>query len=118
MGLYHSNNNIWRFFVCSDDGLQALCAARSDESGKFVFKGITCGRYVVVPFYRSTEVTFDVVPSNMSISVGHANLQVSETFRVAGFSVIGRVLDTQGKSIPSATVLLDGIERAVTDAHG
>jgi hypothetical protein len=43
---------------------------------------------------------------------------VSEPFRVAGFSVEGRVVDVDGEGISGATVLFDGVEKATTDADG
>lgn len=47
-----------------------------------------------------------------------ANAEVSEPFRVAGFSVEGRVVDVDGAGISGATVLFDGVEKATTDADG
>ncbi len=47
-----------------------------------------------------------------------ANTEVSEPFRVAGFSVEGRVVDVDGEGISGATVLFDGVEKATTDADG
>ncbi|KAF3843974.1 hypothetical protein F7725_016022 [Dissostichus mawsoni] len=70
-----------------DSSLLYLCSALSREDGTFVFLSLASGEYTVVPFYRGERITFDVAPSRMNFK---------PIFRVMGFSVTGRVLNSDG----------------------
>jgi hypothetical protein len=53
--------------------MKAVCGARSDASGKFVIKGVPCGKYTLVPHYRSSNTNYDLLPSRTDVTVSHGN---------------------------------------------
>ncbi|XP_052805284.1 nodal modulator 1-like [Mya arenaria] len=86
-----------------------LCHVTSDASGKFTFPCLVTGDYYLIPFYKGEHITFDVEPEKLPFQVGHSDLQLEQTFQVAGFSVTGQVVDSpKGKGIGGVTVLLNG----------
>ena len=96
-----------------------LCEAVSDESGSFVFHHLPLGSYQLVPFYQSEHITFDVMPKELKVDVGHSSVEISEPFKVHGFTVSGRVLDSpDGQPVPGAMVIVDGQKKAMTDVKG
>uniref|UniRef100_A0A667XUU7 NODAL modulator 1 n=1 Tax=Myripristis murdjan TaxID=586833 RepID=A0A667XUU7_9TELE len=72
-----------------------------------------------VPFYRGERITFDVAPSRMNFKVEHNSLKLEPIFRVMGFSVTGRVLNSVGgEGVPDATVSLNNQIKVLTKEDG
>ncbi|CAL8358775.1 unnamed protein product [Boreogadus saida] len=102
-----------------DGALLYLCSSLSGEDGAFVFPSLPSGEYTVIPFYRGERITFDVAPSRMNFKVEHNSLQLEPIFRVMGFSVTGRVLNSlEGEGVPDATVYLNNQIKVVTREDG
>ncbi|KAI9523057.1 Nodal modulator 1 [Dissostichus eleginoides] len=102
-----------------DSSLLYLCSALSREDGTFVFLSLASGEYTVVPFYRGERITFDVAPSRMNFKVEHNSLKLEPIFRVMGFSVTGRVLNSEGgEGVPDATVSLNNQIKVISNEEG
>ncbi|KAK1885759.1 Nodal modulator 3, partial [Dissostichus eleginoides] len=102
-----------------DSSLLYLCSALSREDGTFVFLSLASGEYTVVPFYRGERITFDVAPSRMNFKVEHNSLKLEPIFRVMGFSVTGRVLNSDGgEGVPDATVSLNNQIKVISNEEG
>ncbi|KAL3827759.1 hypothetical protein ACJIZ3_016561 [Penstemon smallii] len=97
---------------------KALCHAVSDADGMFTFKSIPCGIYKLLPFYKGENTVFDVSPSSMLVSVQHDHAIIPQKFQVTGFSVGGRVVDSNGIGVDGAKIIVDGHERSITDEEG
>ncbi|KAJ4969122.1 hypothetical protein NE237_015823 [Protea cynaroides] len=97
---------------------KALCHAVSDADGKFTFNSIPCGVYELLPFYKGENTVFDVSPSSVLVSIGHNHVTVPQKFQVTGFSVGGRVIDGNGVGVDGVKIIVDGIERFLTDKQG
>uniref|UniRef100_A0A7N6FFD0 Nodal modulator n=1 Tax=Anabas testudineus TaxID=64144 RepID=A0A7N6FFD0_ANATE len=96
-----------------------LCSALSREDGTFIFPSLASGEYTVVPFYRGERITFDVAPSRMNFKVEHNSLKLEPIFRVMGFSVTGRVLNSLGgEGVPDATVSLNNQIKVISKEDG
>ncbi|KAK6155294.1 hypothetical protein DH2020_009542 [Rehmannia glutinosa] len=76
------------------------------------------GTYKLIPFYKGENTVFDVSPPSMLVSVQHDHVIVPQKFQVTGFSVGGRVVDGNGNGVDAATILVDGLERSITDTEG
>ncbi|CAI9288723.1 unnamed protein product [Lactuca saligna] len=96
----------------------ALCHAISDADGTFIFKSIPCGVYELVPYYKGENTVFDVSPASVAVTVQHGHATISEKFQVTGFSVGGRVVDTNGKGVDGVKIVVDGVDRSFTDKQG
>ncbi|KAM4584395.1 BOS complex subunit NOMO1 [Odontesthes bonariensis] len=102
-----------------DSSLIYLCNALSRDDGTFSFPSLASGEYTVVPFYRGERITFDVAPSRMNFKVEHNSLKLEPIFRVMGFSVTGRVLNSAGgEGVPDATVSLNNQIKVVSKEDG
>lgn len=102
-----------------DSALVFLCSASSREDGTFSFPSLASGEYTVVPFYRGERITFDVAPSRLNFKVEHNSLKLEPIFRVMGFSVTGRVLNSvAGEGLPDATVSLNNQIKVITKEDG
>ncbi|CAL9700722.1 unnamed protein product [Knipowitschia caucasica] len=102
-----------------DSSLVYLCSALSKEDGSFTFPSLASGEYTVVPFYRGERITFDVAPSRLNFKVEHNSLKLEPIFRVMGFSVTGRVLNSvAGEGVPDATVSLNAQIKVVSKEDG
>ncbi|KAM7393772.1 hypothetical protein PAMP_020621 [Pampus punctatissimus] len=102
-----------------DSSLVYLCSALSREDGTFLFPSLASGEYTVVPFYRGERITFDVAPSRMNFKVEHNSLKLEPIFRVMGFSVTGRVLNSvDGEGVPDATVSLNNQIKVISKEDG
>ncbi|KAH7444467.1 hypothetical protein KP509_02G079100 [Ceratopteris richardii] len=99
-------------------GGKALCHVVSDANGKFLFSTVPCGNYKLVPFYRGENTVFDVSPSSIDVHVAHANTFLTEPFKITGFSVGGRVVDSQGEGIEGVEILVNDHVKAITDING
>eukprot|EP00250_Pteridium_aquilinum_P020313 c24781_g1_i1 orf=109-3804(+) len=97
---------------------KALCHVVSDANGKFVFSSLPCGKYKLVPFYRGENTVFDVSPASIEVDISHSNTILPEPFKVTGFSVGGRVVDSQGEGIEGVEILINDLVKAVTDING
>ncbi|KAK6118464.1 hypothetical protein DH2020_047731 [Rehmannia glutinosa] len=125
------------FYLYSDDVLElncphdsgnapglgkALCHAVSDADGMFMFTSIPCGTYKLIPFYKGENTVFDVSPPSMLVSVQHDHVIVPQKFQVLpkGYWIFcwGRVVDGNGNGVDAATILVDGLERSITDTEG
>ncbi|RXM33768.1 Nodal modulator 1 [Acipenser ruthenus] len=101
------------------DSLSFLCSVLSREDGTFTFSSLPSGEYTVLPFYRGERITFDVAPSRMDFRVEHDSLKLEPVFRVMGFSVTGRVLNSPGgQGVPDATVNLNDQIKVLTKGDG
>ncbi|XP_041789100.1 LOW QUALITY PROTEIN: nodal modulator 1 [Chelmon rostratus] len=102
-----------------DSSLVYMCSALSREDGTFVFPSLASGEYTVVPFYRGERITFDVAPSRMNFKVEHNSLKLEPIFRVMGFSVTGRVLNSVGgEGVPDASVSLNNQIKVISKEDG
>ncbi|XP_057699826.1 BOS complex subunit NOMO1 [Corythoichthys intestinalis] len=102
-----------------DSSLIYLCNALSREDGTFTFPSLSSGEYTVVPFYRGERITFDVSPSRMSFKVEHNSLTLEPIFRVMGFSVTGRVLNSvHGEGVIDAAVSINNQFKVVSKEDG
>ncbi|ESO93836.1 hypothetical protein LOTGIDRAFT_104485 [Lottia gigantea] len=96
-----------------------LCYVTSSDNGKFVFPSLPTGKYEIIPFYKGEHITFDVLPDKLSFEVEHQSLNLQEPFNVAGFSVSGRVLDSEkGSGVAKAKILINNNEQTTTDKDG
>ncbi|GAB6022208.1 nodal modulator [Chamberlinius hualienensis] len=99
--------------------LTPLCHVTSMEDGCFTFPVVVPGSYEIVPFYRSHNIKFDVVPFNLPLTVQQSSINIKPEFKVEGFSVGGRVLSSAGgKGVPNANVLLNGKSMTKTKDDG
>uniref|UniRef100_A0A8C2G883 Nodal modulator n=1 Tax=Cyprinus carpio TaxID=7962 RepID=A0A8C2G883_CYPCA len=72
-----------------------------------------------VPYYRGERITFDVAPSRMDFKVEHSSLTLEPIFRVMGFSVMGRVLNSpNGEGVADALVTLNNQIKVETKEDG
>ncbi|XP_019744926.1 nodal modulator 1 [Hippocampus comes] len=102
-----------------DSSLIYLCSAISGEDGTFTFPSLSSGEYTVVPFYRGERITFDVAPSRMNFKVEHNSLTLEPIFRVMGFSVTGRVLNSvDGEGVVNAAVSINNQIKVVSKEDG
>ncbi|XP_036381795.1 nodal modulator 1 [Megalops cyprinoides] len=105
--------------LSGEESLSYLCSVLSREDGTFTFPSLASGEYTVVPFYRGERITFDVAPSRMEFRVEHNSLKLEPVFRVMGFSVTGRVLNSpDGEGVPDATVTLNNQIKVLTKEDG
>lgn len=105
--------------MSGDSSLVYLCSARSREDGMFSFPSLPSGEYTVVPYYRGERITFDVAPSRLDFNVEHASLKLEPIFRVMGFSVMGRVLNSlNGEGVAGASVTLNDQIQVLTKDDG
>ncbi|PWA55857.1 carbohydrate-binding-like fold protein [Artemisia annua] len=96
----------------------ALCHAISDADGTFKFKSIPCGVYKLIPYYKGENTVFDVSPPSAVVTVQHDHATISEKFQVTGFSVGGRIVDSNGNGVDGVKIVLDGVEKSITDKEG
>eukprot|EP01132_Coremiostelium_polycephalum_P008344 gene8344-10249_t len=100
-------------------GLKQICSINSDKSGKFEFKNVPCGKYLVVPEFQDEHTKYDIAPSEYDLKVLTAGgMQISNRFEIMGFSVSGKVVDHSNQGIPDVTILVNGKVRATTNANG
>ncbi|XP_007258520.3 nodal modulator 1 [Astyanax mexicanus] len=105
--------------VLDDPSLVYLCSAQSREDGTFSFPCLPSGEYTVVPYYRGERITFDVAPSRLDFRVEHNSMRLEPTFRVMGFSVMGRVLNSpNGEGVLDAVVTLNNQIKVLTKEDG
>ncbi|BBM99994.1 BOS complex subunit NOMO [Marchantia polymorpha subsp. ruderalis] len=97
---------------------KALCHAVSGVDGKFTFSSVPCGHYQLIPFYKGDTTVFDISPPSVDIHVTHDSVEIAKPFQVTGFSVRGRVVDSQGAGIGGVKIVIEDVERATTDAQG
>jgi hypothetical protein len=100
------------------EGQKLLCAAVSTDDGAFVISGVPCGSFVLTSFAKYTTKTYDVLPKAVPVTIGHTSLQIDQPFRVMGFLVTGLVVDASGGGVAGVKVVMDGVEKAVTDKDG
>ncbi|KAG9457834.1 hypothetical protein H6P81_002342 [Aristolochia fimbriata] len=96
----------------------ALCHAVSDADGRFTFNSVPCGKYELLPYYKGENTVFDVSPPSINVSVDHHHVTVAQKFQVTGFSVGGRVVDGTDNGVEGVKIIVDGVERSITDAQG
>eukprot|EP01125_Pyxidicula_operculata_P021218 TRINITY_DN8096_c0_g1_i1.p1 TRINITY_DN8096_c0_g1~~TRINITY_DN8096_c0_g1_i1.p1 ORF type:complete len:1191 (+),score=340.35 TRINITY_DN8096_c0_g1_i1:31-3603(+) len=104
------------------DRTNALCGVKSNN-GLFSFDKIPCGKYVLVPYYKSGSTVYDVIPKQLNLDLRQGGASISQPFLVRGFSVYGKVKSLSGKGIEGVSIkaksLSDGTERVVvTDSNG
>ncbi|XP_062854165.1 BOS complex subunit NOMO1 [Trichomycterus rosablanca] len=105
--------------MLGDSSLVYLCSAQSREDGIFSFPSLPSGKYTVVPYYRGERITFDVAPSRLDFQVEHNSLKLEPIFRVMGFSVMGRVLNSpNGEGVAEAIVTLNNQIKVTTKEDG
>ncbi|XP_065063389.1 BOS complex subunit NOMO1-like [Rhopilema esculentum] len=86
--------------------LPQICSVLSGEDGVFVFPSVPSGDYTLVPYYSSQGIVFDVVPTKITFQVNLKSVMLKTPFQVHGFSVTGKIIDTEGKGIQGVTVNL------------
>ncbi|KAK9084360.1 hypothetical protein Scep_030831 [Stephania cephalantha] len=96
----------------------ALCHAISDGDGKFKFTSLPCGAYELLPYYKGENTVFDVSPPSMAVSVEHHHVTIPQRFQVTGFSVGGRVIGENSVGVDGVKIIVDGLERSITDKNG
>lgn len=99
-----------------------------DKNGIFIFKNIPCGQYLLVPYYRGANATFNVLPNQLNISVQGkifffyliilGIIQLNQSFQVMGFSIFGKVVNHEGKGIQDVKIQVNGKEKTRTDING
>ncbi|TRZ04195.1 hypothetical protein DNTS_011991 [Danionella cerebrum] len=105
--------------LADDPSLVYLCSSQSQQDGSFSFPCLPSGHYTLVPYYRGEIITFDVSPSRMDFKVEHSSLTLEPVFRVTGFSVIGRVLNSpNGEGVADAVVTLNNQIKVETKEDG
>ncbi|KAF4080021.1 hypothetical protein AMELA_G00165660 [Ameiurus melas] len=105
--------------LSDDSSFVYVCSARSREDGTFSFPCLPSGEYTVVPYYRGERITFDVAPSRLDFRVEHNTLKLEPVFRVMGFSVMGRVLNSpDGEGVAGAVVTLNNQIKVITKEDG
>ncbi|XP_017337862.1 nodal modulator 1 [Ictalurus punctatus] len=105
--------------LSDDPSFVYLCSAQSREDGTFSFPCLPSGEYTVVPYYRGERITFDVAPSRLDFRVEHNSLKLEPIFRVMGFSVMGRVLNSpDGEGVAGAVVTLNNQIKVITKEDG
>ncbi|KAL3685292.1 hypothetical protein R1sor_003314 [Riccia sorocarpa] len=97
---------------------KALCHVVSGVDGKFKFSAVPCGHYQLVPFYKGETTVFDISPPSVDIHITHDSVEISKPFQVTGFSVGGRVVDSQGTGVEGVKIVIGDAERATTDSQG
>jgi hypothetical protein len=96
-----------------------ICAITSDKEGAFQFNKIPCGDYTLVPFFKDERTTFDVIPEALPVSIkGEGAVQISDPFKVIGFSLVGRTVDANGQPISGVTISKNGKVAATSDENG
>uniref|UniRef100_A0A3P8TWT2 NODAL modulator 1 n=1 Tax=Amphiprion percula TaxID=161767 RepID=A0A3P8TWT2_AMPPE len=100
-----------------DSSLVYLCSALSREDGTFSFPSLASGEYTVVSFLPKPEEASALFP--MSLTAAVPKISVMPMFRVMGFSVTGRVLNSAGgEGVPDATVSLNNQIKVVSKEDG
>ncbi|KNC50759.1 uncharacterized protein AMSG_06650 [Thecamonas trahens ATCC 50062] len=99
--------------------LSVVCVGATDDDGKFAFRGIPCGDYVLVPHHSTAQASFDLAPTSLPVAVtGTPAVNLGAAFKITGFTVTGRVVNAKGKGVAGATVTLDGEHATVTGPDG
>lgn len=83
---------------------KAICYVLSDKDGSFLFPTVPSGNYVLVPYYTTQNIVFDIVPSKLSFAVNHRSVVFKTSFQVYGFSVKGKVIDSKGNGISGVQI--------------
>ncbi|KAG2258897.1 hypothetical protein Bca52824_078191 [Brassica carinata] len=90
-----------------------LCHAVSDRTEYSVSR-----KYELIPHYKGENTVFDVSPPVMPVSVEHQHVTVPTKFQVTGFSIGGRVVDSNLKGVEGVKIIVDYNLRSVTDNEG
>ncbi|CAC5408303.1 Nodal modulator 2,Nodal modulator 3,Nodal modulator 1 [Mytilus coruscus] len=99
----------------SPDKQESLCYVTSKDDGTFTFPSLPVGEYSIVPFFKGEHIRFDVVPASMEFRVLHNAVKLQQTFQVSGFSVSGRVINSQkGSGVGNAAVYVNGKKQTTT----
>ncbi|KAK3103627.1 hypothetical protein FSP39_020627 [Pinctada imbricata] len=92
----------------SGESAPLLCHVTSKEDGTFVYPSLPAGEYFIVPFYKGEHITFDVRPEKLDFTVTHMPMVLQKSFQVEGFSVKGRVVNSQkGSGINNAKIYIN-----------
>ncbi|KYQ94022.1 hypothetical protein DLAC_04295 [Tieghemostelium lacteum] len=104
------------FKLYQQGSTKVIGSTKSLENGQFKFIFLSCGQYQLKPEYQST---YDIQPQQMSIQLDSGGTNLSQEFKLLGFSVKGRVINHQGEGIDSVEILLnDKLSGATTDKEG
>uniref|UniRef100_H2ZM47 SD-repeat containing protein B domain-containing protein n=1 Tax=Ciona savignyi TaxID=51511 RepID=H2ZM47_CIOSA len=96
-----------------------LCSVVSNAEGQYNFPSLPPADYIIIPFHRGEHIQFDVEPRELKFSVVNQRLIHQPGFKVTGFSVQGRVLDTvNGNPIEGADVFIKAEKQDTTDKNG
>lgn len=87
-----------------EDNEKVLCTVVSQKNGAFVFPTIPSGTYMLIPFYTSQNIAFDILPQKLSFSVNYKSVEFKTPFQVYGFSVQGKVVDKEGQGIQGTVI--------------
>eukprot|EP01126_Amoeba_proteus_P002910 TRINITY_DN10947_c0_g1_i1.p1 TRINITY_DN10947_c0_g1~~TRINITY_DN10947_c0_g1_i1.p1 ORF type:complete len:1179 (+),score=219.89 TRINITY_DN10947_c0_g1_i1:119-3655(+) len=83
-----------------------VCSTISNEEGNFGIYNVPCGRYQLVPHYANDITTFDVRPKQVDVLVSKDSVVLLEPFLIKGFSVRGRLINTNGEGVSGVVISL------------
>ena len=100
-------------------GLRPLCVAETAADGTFQLFGLGCGeKYTIVPYFVGEHTSFNVKPSKALFEIEDQNVEL-KPFSITGFTIGGSVVDHNGKGIPGAKLIVDGLKaKLVTGKDG
>lgn len=93
-------------------------AVSADATGIFSFEGVPAGTFVAVPHFSGKSAGYEMAQKSAVLTVSEKSAAFSEPFRVTGFSVKGRVVDSANNGISDVTVRLGKLGSATTDVNG
>ena len=95
-----------------------LCYEVSDTEGSFQFQDLPYGDYLLALKAIEDDKRVEIEPLEAKITIRHSSLLEKLQFQVNRFTILGRVIDTQGKGINQVTISLDGEEKTKTNEQG
>lgn len=106
--------------ISADFDTQPLCFNSDLKDGSFAFHNIASGSYLIVPHVDKNDIELQISPDSIVAHVETADLALTQSFEVSGFTASGQVLMSQQKpkGIKDASVKVNGKVLATTDADG
>eukprot|EP00475_Leptophrys_vorax_P035205 TRINITY_DN5777_c0_g1_i1.p1 TRINITY_DN5777_c0_g1~~TRINITY_DN5777_c0_g1_i1.p1 ORF type:complete len:627 (-),score=189.14 TRINITY_DN5777_c0_g1_i1:1807-3687(-) len=105
-------------------GKEAKCYSKSNAEGVFRFQNLPCSsvslvpRFVKVSAAGGASTVFDVSPGHVDVEVLNGDVKLGSVFEVTGFTVTGKVVNSDGSGIPEVVISVNGEQRATSDANG
>lgn len=95
------------------------CYSQIDKKGKFGFKAVAPGKYLIRPVVENKNMKIHIEPQSIEIEVNKDVLQMSDAFEFSGLTVSGSVLSSEsGHPISGAIVKVNGNLVVSTDKSG